>query len=199
MVHARERFVREGFLGITVEELACDLGMSKKTFYRVFRSKEDLVEQAARTMLENVAERVHAIVAGEGNFIDKILSLMSLLASVYPLIESPMVRELQRHLPHIWRLIDDFRGRQITENFSILVRQGLEEGFVMPDVNVRLFALVLVSAVQGIVRPSRLLEESFSARDAMEGILDTLFLGIMTPRGREAFSPFQSTHLSHPR
>lgn len=199
MLHARERFMREGFLGITVDDLVRDLAMSKKTFYRVFTSKEDLVEQTARDLLLTTAGSVKVIVAGGGSFIDKTLSLMSFLATVYSLVESPMVRELQRHLPHVWMLVEDFRGRQITENFSILIRQGIGEGFVRPNVNVRLFALVLVSAVQGIVRPSRLAEESFSARDAMEGILDMLFRGILTPEGHEAFSSLQSAHQSHPR
>ena len=46
---ARERFFRYGYSSVTIDEIAAELRMSKATFYRFFKSKEELLESAVRS------------------------------------------------------------------------------------------------------------------------------------------------------
>ena len=54
-----ERFFREGFASVSVDEISTNLAMSKKTFYKHFASKEDLVQQIMERFMGTVRSHVH--------------------------------------------------------------------------------------------------------------------------------------------
>jgi len=192
--YAEERFMREGFARVSVDDLTEGLAMSKKTFYRVFRSKEDLIEQIVLGILAEIRQHVETITRGKGSFVEKIDAMMGVFTSVYRRIESPLIGDLQRHLPAIWGKIETFRREGIQENFTRLLVQGIQEGAIRPTTNVRLLVLSLVGAIQSVIRPTVLVDESFSAREAVEGILQIVLHGVMTGKGMENLQLIREKH-----
>jgi AcrR family transcriptional regulator len=188
---AQERFLREGFAKTSIADLTSGISMSKKTFYKVFSSKEDLVEQLTDRMLGEARRTIETVVGGPGTFVEKLQAMISVLATVARIMDSPIVLDLERHLPRVWRKVEDFRRKRILENFTLLIQQGIHEGQIRPNVNTRLLVLAFVAAIQNVLRPSLLVDESFSAREAIGGIVHMFFQGVMTPGGREAFDTAQ--------
>jgi AcrR family transcriptional regulator len=187
ILRAQDRFLREGFAKTTVDDLTSEISMSKKTFYKVFSSKEDLVEQLTERFLGEARRTIESVVGGPGSFVKKLQAMISVLATVARIVDSPMVLDLERHLPRVWRKVEDFRRKRILENFTLLIQQGIREGHIRPEVNTRLLVLSFVAAIQNVIRPTLLADESFSAREAIGGIVQMFFQGVMTPGGREAF------------
>lgn len=199
LAYAEEIFMREGFARVSVDDLTEGLGMSKKTFYKVFRTKEDLIERIVLALLTETRHRVETITRGGGTFVEKIGAMMDVFSWICRRIESPMVRDLQRHLPAVWGKIDTFRRDRIQENFTRLVVQGIHEGAVCPTTNVRLLVLSLVGAIQSVLRPTVLADESFSAREAVEGILHIILQGVTTEKGRGDLQLIREGHTSQQR
>jgi AcrR family transcriptional regulator len=183
---ADERFMKEGFARITVDDLTSDLSMSKKTFYKVFRSKEDLVEQLIMRALGNVALSLEKVMTGDITFPERIRGFMSIIPLIARRVDSPMAQDIQRHLPMVWARIEEFRRGRMTKYLTRILEQGKDEGYIRPDVPVRLLVLSVIGAVQSIVRPMVLAEESFSTREAVAGIFSLFLRGSLTDTGREA-------------
>ena len=177
---ARERFFEEGFSKISVDELTSALSMSKKTFYQIFESKEDLVTQIMERMMGEVRANVERITTGDQSFVQKLYGLMTFLGMQVSKLGKPFQQDLQRHLPGLWIRIEEFRRERIIENFTRLIEQGMNEGLIRKDVNKRIFLLAFLGAIENIVRPSVLTHESFSAGEAVQGIMGIFFKGIMT-------------------
>lgn len=182
---AFDRFRTDGFARVSIDDIASSLGMSKKTFYKAFTSKDELIEEMVNRVIGDVRSNVERIVSSNESFIAKLSGLLTYLGSLPGRVGLPMLQDLQRHLPHLWKRIEDFRGRRISDVFLRLVEQGIEEGSVRPDLPKRIFLLSYLAAVQQIVQPSVLANESFSAREAIGGILELLFKGALTDRGRK--------------
>lgn len=186
IARADERFLREGFARISVDELTADLSMSKKTFYKVFRSKEDLVEQVIMRALGDIAVSLERVMTGDQPFPGRIRGFMSILPRVARRIDSPLASDIQRYLPAVWARIEEFRGKRMATYLTSVFEQGKAEGYIRSDVPVRLLVLAVIGAVQSIVRPLVLSEESYSAREAVAGIFSLFLHGSLTDTGRAA-------------
>ncbi len=191
LAYTQERFRTEGFAKISVDDLATSLGMSKKTIYKVFSGKEDIVEQIVNRKMGEIATNMDRIMAGPESFAGKLHGLMTFLGTLVGQVGFPMMQDVQRLLPHLWKRVEEFRAKKIIATFGGLVDQGMREGLIRPELNKRLFLLAYVNAIQQIMQPPVLAYESFSAREAIQGIIEIFFNGTMTDAGRKQFEQLQ--------
>ena len=188
---ARERMSREGFSRLSIEELVSELGMSKKTFYKIFRSKDDLLSQVVDTTLGEVRLVLGEITGSDRDFLEKLTAILTFVGEQSGRIGRPLQEDLRRFHPDLWMRIEVFRRQRLAQTFAPLFDQGVAEGYVRSDVNKRVFLFAYIGAIQNLITPQVLAQESFSAQDALRGIVGIFFQGILTDRGRK-----QLTHIS---
>ena len=188
---ATNKFRTEGFARTSIDDFVGSLAMSKKTFYRVFSSKEDLVEQLANRNMGGVATQIERIATGNEDFVAKLHSLLQFLGTIPIKIGVPFIHDLQKVYPHLWNKIKKFRAERVVTIFGKLVDQGKEEGYIRPEVNKRVFLLCYLASVQAIMQPDVLSNESFSAKEAIQGIMDLYFRGAMTDAAHREFDNMQ--------
>ena len=185
--HARVRFFIDGFARVSVDEITSELGMSKKTFYKYFERKEDLVHSIVARMLGETERRVQAIQSMQAPFPEKLDSLMKLVGGVFKTISKNMLRDLQTYAPEAWENIQTFRRERIITTWATLFDEGKRTGYVRPTINHRVFLLALYSTIEGIINPTVLTNESFSADEALQSIVAIFLTGILTPDAAQTF------------
>lgn len=193
--NAWDRFRTDGFVRVSVDEIASALAMSKKTFYKVFESKEQLVEHIVERMMGEIATQLDRIARADTSFVNKLGELLGYMATVPSRVGFPLMQDIQRHLPQLWKRVEQFRAERINETFGRLLEQGISENYIRPDLNKRLFLLAYLATVQQVMQPAVLSNESFSARDAAQGIMEIFFAGAFTERGRKEFASLRA-HIS---
>ena len=189
----QDRFVREGFASISVDEIATDLAMSKKTFYKHFASKEDLVQQIMERFMGTIRSHVEHTLLSDKSAIEKLSEVFTMIATNASRLAPAFGRDIQRRLPHLWKHIEDFRRQRISDVFTRLNRQGVEEGTMRAEMNERLFLMCILAAIDRIMQPEVLANESFSVGGAIQEIIGIFFKGALTQKGREQFEQFQHT------
>jgi AcrR family transcriptional regulator len=194
LILASERFLKEGFVHVSVDTLAADLGMSKKTLYKHFESKDALFEQFIDRMTGEMHRRIRAITDLESPFLEKIDRFMRLLAEMAGRMGRPLMLDMQRHKPEIWNRVENFRRERIRENFRAMLTHGVAEGYVRPDLNADLIVLCFLATVESVVNPGVLVTHSFSTREAIQGILRIYFHGILTEDASEQLRALQTGH-----
>jgi AcrR family transcriptional regulator len=196
LAFVEEKLLDDGRTHFSVDEIASALGISKKTFYKAFPTKEAMLEELVDRIVGEVGHGVDTIAIGRGSFIEKIVALMEFLGSMYRRIAVPLSDEVHRRLPGVWERVEAFRQRKILYVFSRLLDQGLAEGYLRKDVDQGIFLMAFASAIRAIVRPDVLAANTFTVPDVMEQIVKIFFAGIMTETGRTAFGEFQKRQLS---
>jgi AcrR family transcriptional regulator len=194
--YAEERFLKEGVLNLPVDDLTASLGMSKKTFYKIFPSKEAMLEELVTRVVGDVAGRITAIGEGPGNFVEKIDALMTFLGSVYRRLAIPLSNEVYRSLPQVWQRVEEFRENMIRKTFTRLLDQGIQEGFLRPEINRTIFMMAYLATIRAIIRPHVILQHDISVPDAIEQIFRIFFGGILSPEGLQVLEKLQ-THKPH--
>src|SRR5574342_617402 len=80
--HAEERFLSSGFNKVTLDELSSELGISKKTMYKFFPSKDDLLKTIIRAMERRVERNVINIVESEKPIVQKLAEFMLFIGKI---------------------------------------------------------------------------------------------------------------------
>ena len=184
---SRERFYAMGFSKVTMDEMASELGISKKTMYKYFPSKDDLIDAITEWQMIRVLGRVKEIVNSPDDFIEKIHNLWSFVGETYSRMSKQYHDDMRRFRPDLWKRIEEFRNQHLIENATKLIDEGIKRGVFREDVNKEILVLHYVSAVQAILCPEVLVQHSFSAEEAFKTILRVTFDGILTDESREDY------------
>ena len=124
---SEEKFFREGFHKTTMDEVAAELKMSKKTIYKFFPSKNDLVKAIAKHFMNSVKSKILPALNTDKNAIEKLEALIKILAGVSVRISPKMFDDLRRHFPSIWNEIDNFRTGKIRRSIYRLSHSNNNE------------------------------------------------------------------------
>jgi AcrR family transcriptional regulator len=187
---AERIFLRSGFNRVLMDDLARELGMSKKTLYSHFASKEELLRAVLERRTGEVDRGLEAIVSTREFFPAKLGHVARFLQSKVADVSPVFLEDIRRYAPECFRVVEEFRGRAIPRYFGRLFEEGIRTGHVRRQVNCELLIRMLVLSIQGIIRPETVAELHVHPREALDHILAILFDGILTPRGRRARRPF---------
>ena len=182
-----EKFFRDGFYKTTMDEVASELKMSKKTIYKFFPSKDDLVTAIARHFMEGLKSKILPALNSDNNAIEKLAELNHILAKVSTKISSRKMDEIRKHYPKLWNEIDSFRTKMMFANITKVIDQGKAEGLFI-DYPTPIVMNTLVSSVRAIVNPEFILNNNFSIGQAALYVFKVVIGGIVTTKGRKIFN-----------
>jgi len=182
----QEKLFVEGFYKTTMDEVASELGMSKKTVYKFFPSKEDLVNAIAEHFMHSMRKKILTALSSDRNAIEKLGELIKILASVSQKVSPARMEEIRRHFPSIWNKIDKFRAKMMFENITRVIEQGKSEGLFVEYPTV-IIMHVLVGSIRNVVTPDFIVNNSFSIIEAAQFTFRIIIGGILTEKGKKQF------------
>ena len=109
---AEEMFLKFGYSKVTMDEIAANLGMSKKTLYKFFPSKEVLVREIIYKMRCGIKDYIDSLLANdEMDFVEKLKRLMNLIGNQSSKLQGPLLEDLHKNIPEVWQQINEFRKK----------------------------------------------------------------------------------------
>lgn len=185
---AREQFYVHGFNKVTVEEIAAKLGMSKKTLYKHFPSKDDLVREVTRSTILQMDLCCQGFLNDpNADFVEKLKNMMTFVAMQYAKMGRPLLEDLEKNAPQIWKEIDEYRTQSIMLYFGNLLKEGREKGVFRTDLDRELVLMIYNNAIQNIIRPEVLLHVPYSAAQVFDAIIKIIFEGILTDEAKPRY------------
>lgn len=184
-------FMKYGFHKTTMDDIAKELRISKKTIYKHFQTKIDLVRAVFIRIRNDLAGQIEMIVNGEGNAIIKLYRIIELFSKRSSVISHNWLDDLRYYAPDIWQEIDDFRVKMMQKNIILLLNQGKTEGLIEDYPN-SIIVGIIISSIQGVVKPEFVVNNNISLSKAGTMTLDIVFSGILTKKGRKLFKQYKS-------
>lgn len=182
---ATELFHQFGFHKVTVDEIVSKIGISKKTFYKHFESKETLVLKLIENNLEGINTLINGMMKDTNiSYRVKIEELLSATNSVHAKFSMPFIQDIIKYFPDAANKIQDESINTITENFKILFKKGVEENVFRDDVDANIFINIYFHFIQKMHDPNFLSKISYSVDDIKHLIFKILFEGVLTESAR---------------
>ncbi|MDH7604886.1 MAG: TetR/AcrR family transcriptional regulator [Melioribacter sp.] len=188
LIHAREIFFNNGFYKISMDEFASSLRMSKKTIYKHFPSKEELVKSTAYSFMRQIKKEIETVVNSNLHSIEKIVSIINILKDIgISRMSDRWLGDIRIHMPSLWKEIDSFRQKLLYKNISIIFSQGIKEGYII-NVPHQIIINVFMSAIQSVINPDFIMNNNFSINEAINSTLKILINGILTEKGKKIYN-----------
>lgn len=181
-----QKFFKEGFYKISMDELARELQVSKKTIYKYFPSKEKLVEEIVDDLISCIKYEITSIINAKENVIWKFVSVLKMYNRHLIRATDKWQHDIQIHTPHIWQKIDKFRTETIYYGLNILLEQGKKEKLIEDFPN-ELIIAAFVSNIRAVMNTEFILKNKFSMQQAFGYTYEILMNGILTKLGLEKY------------
>lgn len=186
--YAINKFHSEGFYKTSMDEIAKDLQMSKKTIYKYFQSKEGLLETVAGWLMEESKKQIDSILSSNDSVVVKFLMVINMYNSKILKCSEKWFTDLQIHAPKLWQRIDEFRTSRIYQVLSELVEDGKKEGLINEEIPTCVIVTSYNSTIRSMVNYQFLYENNISVSDAANHAMQILLNGILTKKGKQEFA-----------
>lgn len=169
-------FAEKG-LRFTMQELAASLHMSKKSIYKLYDNKEDLMLSLLENGFAMIHEQKEKIIASDLDVVEKLKKEMIALPDQFRMINWARLNELSTRYPKVAVRLNEELSRNWESDFK-LIDEGIAEGKLRPF-NKEVFKAMFTSSIEAFLHSERIAEGLITYQEAMEDMIDILVDGIV--------------------
>lgn len=171
-------FNRKG-LKFTMDDVAKELSMSKKTIYTIFRDKESLFFAMVDYLFDSIKESEQRVLNDESlDTLEKIRKVLGVIPEGYREIDFRQLYLLREKYPAIYQRVEE-RLETGWENTIALLEQGMREG-VVRKVDIPIVKMMMEAAIEQFFQRDILLQNGITYMDALDEVVGILVDGIRT-------------------
>jgi len=188
---ATELFGRYGYSAIKTDQLASELGMSKRTLYQHFHSKKAILEEVMKSISEkteqNMISSFNKIKKDKENIIEYLIDAFENNIKISSILSEHFFIDIRKNMPQILESFVHTREENLRRNFDKIFEIGLELGFFKENINKDILYLIHFYAMKYILNPKVLSHLSLSISEALRQIHIITMSGALTQKGIERF------------
>lgn len=176
-------FMRYGIKSVTMDDIARQLGISKKTLYRYVENKNDLIAQIFEQKIEQEKKVMAQIREDSSDAIDEILKIAAYVIRELRTLSPTTVYDLQKYYRETWRQMEALHQRHIYTIIRENIQRGIKQALYRINMNPDIISKLFVGKTSLVVD-----EELFPIRDYNLGDLYKEYIyyhihGIASPKG----------------
>ena len=133
---AKEMFLRLGFKSITMDDIACEMCISKKTIYKYFSNKDILIEESIQMVHKEIHETIDKIVAQNFNAIEENFEIKRMFKEMFKSAESSPIYQLKKHYPEVYAKALTSQIEVCETCFKNNILKGMNEGLYRENLDV---------------------------------------------------------------
>ncbi len=177
---ARTHFFSHGFRRVTMDDLAAELAISKKTLYAYFPSKTALLEDVLADKFASVGAALEQVACEHAHdFSGSLHQLLATAQQQLDEIKPPFVRDMRQKAPHVFKMVECRRAELIQRHFEKLFAKGQRAGRVRKDIPAKLIIEILLGAVQAIMNPPKIEELGLTPKGGFVAITKVVLEGAL--------------------
>lgn len=178
-------FMRYGVRNVTMDDVARELGISKKTLYQFVSSKDELVEQVVLNHIIEEKKQDMCVIAESQNAVDEILKLIDLGMNDIQQMKTNIVFELQRYFHAAWRHIEAYRQEHMSEYVRRNLERGMAEGLYRDDLDVDMVARLHVASTFNVFDEHWFPRADYPPEKVIRACYLLYLNGILSDQGRQ--------------
>jgi len=138
-------FMRYGIKSVTMDDIARELGISKKTLYQFVDNKQDLIEQSFQKHIEEELLIIQEIKEEALDSIDEILKIARYVLKMIKKVSPTVMYDLEKYYRKTFMQMQQLHSRHIFSYILDNLKRGMEKGIYRKDINPELIAKIYVS------------------------------------------------------
>ena len=155
---AKEMFLKLGFKSITMDDIAAEMCISKKTIYKYFANKELLIEESVQVIHTEVNTIIATITSQDFNAIEENFEIRRMFDDMFKSTDTSPVYQLKKHYPEVYQKVQTYQVEMCQTCFRENIKKGIAQGLYRDDLNIDAyikFYYTLIFSINENIRSER--------------------------------------------
>ena len=187
---AVDLFWRYGVKSITMDDIAKELGISKKTIYQHFNDKDAIVKEVVEQELACEKIDIQRLEAEASDPIEEVLCMSDYIQASFGTISPVLLHDLKKYHPKAWNLFQKHKQEHIIQGIIDNLRRGIELGYYRHTINVDVLARMRVEQIEMAFDPAIFPPHKFGIIDVHMQLIHHFLRGILTDKGFTLYNTY---------
>jgi AcrR family transcriptional regulator len=188
---AYELFFRYGVRSVSMDDIAAQLGMSKKTLYQYFTDKEELVDAALSSFLEDNRRQCLSDKQKADNAIHEVLLAFDMMQEMFSNMNPSIVFDLEKYHPAVSKKIQHHKQVFLYQVIKQNLERGIKEELYRPDINVDVIAKFRIESMMLAFNTEVFPNNRTHLVSIQEQILEHFLYGVATAKGYKLIQKYK--------
>ncbi|WP_240676076.1 TetR/AcrR family transcriptional regulator [Botryobacter ruber] len=188
---AFELFCQKGIKSVSMDEVAQHLSMSKKTIYKWFSNKDEMVFAAFRVFLENHTSSCECFIQHAENAIDEQFKIMEVTREIFANIHPVIFHDLQKYHAGSWQMWQKHKADFILGKIKENLERGMKEGLFRTDLDIEVVSRLRLTMIEVPFDRHIFPPHKFELHHVQESNLEIYMLGIATLKGHKLINKYK--------
>ncbi|GHB82893.1 TetR/AcrR family transcriptional regulator [Persicitalea jodogahamensis] len=187
---AVDLFWRYGVKSVTMDDIAKELGISKKTIYQQFNDKDAIVKEVVERELDCEQTDIDRLEAEASDPIEEVMRTSDYIRASFATVSPVLLNDLKKYHPKAWALFQKHKHEHIIQGISGNLRRGMEAGLYRSDINVDVLARMRVEQIEMAFDPAIFPPQKFAIIEVHVQLIHHFLRGILTDQGFEVYNNY---------
>lgn len=176
-------FLRLGFKSVTMDDIAAELGISKKTIYLHFANKNELVNASAMHLFETISAGIDKIHEADKNPIEEIFEVRNFIMQHLNDEKASPFYQLQKFFPEVYLTLRSRQFAKMNGSMKENLRKGIDTGIYQHDIDIEFVSRIYFTGLTGIKDTEIFPQQLFNVQQLTKKFLEYHLKSIATPKG----------------
>jgi len=183
LMKSRELFMKHGVKSLTMDEIAKQMGMSKKTIYQFVNNKSDLINLTMKEYLEDERKLMEVILKKSGNSIDEMIAMIEYWLQIVREFNATTLYDVQRYYPETWKMYNDYRFNFMLGLIKVNLQNGVKEGYYREDMDSDIISKIYILATEILLNQDLFPTKKYAFLTVYREFLGYHLRGIVSSKG----------------
>ncbi|MCD6018269.1 MAG: transcriptional regulator [Bacteroidetes bacterium] len=186
-----ELFFKYGIKRVTMDDIAKELGMSKKTIYQYYKEKDDIVNQLCEVEMEKHKKKFEDVFSQSNDPIHEIMLISENMKEMMQHINPIFFLDLQKFHPTAFIQFQAFKENCAFQDILRNIKKGKEEGYYKSDIDEEFAARYRLAQIDMLMFGNYFSFDKLSFSKSHELVLDMFVYGICTLKGHRLINEYK--------
>ena len=182
---AGELFFKFGIRSVSIDDICNELHISKKTFYTVFKQKDELVLELLDAMSQKKEKDYQSVLDSSVNVLDLLMQSFKKLHSHSMEKHLAFGYDLEKFYPELWHERQIKLKAMDLNYMAQMLRTGIEQGMYREDLNIDATSILLANLIPNVLKD--LMQVSMNTAQRVDFVLDMLVRMVCNEKGMEYY------------
>ena len=194
---AESLFIRYGIRSISMDDVARELSISKKTIYQHFKNKDELVSEATRYHLDLERAQIDATIVGAKDAMEELFLLSKCMRENISRLNPSLIYDLQKYHSDAWEFFKNFKDHFMKGKVRDNIKRGKKEGFFRPEVDEEILSIMRVEQVQMIFNERIFPKTDYDFVNTQMQVYDHFIHGLLSEKGYKKYHHYNQLIKNH--
>jgi AcrR family transcriptional regulator len=183
LMKSRELFLRHGVKSLTMDEIAKEMGMSKKTIYQFVENKNDLIKLTMQDFLSEEQKLMDVILKNSTNSVDEMITMIEYWLQVVREFNANTLNEIKKYYPEAWKMYNEYRFNFMLGLIKGNLENGVKDGYYRDNMDADIISKIYILAVEVLLNQDLFPTRQYMYLNIYREFLSYHLRGIVSAKG----------------